>query len=249
MAPLFRYLLQLADNAVVLAHRQSEWCGHGPVLEQDIAITNLSLDLIGQARGFYQYAAEIHGQGATEDSLAYLRDAREFRNFLMLELPNGDWGMTVLRTFFFSQYQHQLYSSMSGSNDARLAAISAKALKEVDYHLKWSREWVLRLGDGTDESHHRMLQALDELWSYTGECFLPDAAETALAASGVAPDARALKAPWLATVGSVLEEATLPIPAEAFMHTGGREGRHTEHLGYILADMQYLQRAYPDSTW
>jgi ring-1,2-phenylacetyl-CoA epoxidase subunit PaaC len=249
MTPLLQYLLQLADNAVVLAQRQSEWCGHGPILEQDIAITNLSLDLIGQARGFYQYAAEIQGEGATEDSLAYLRDAREFRNFLLLELPNGDWGRTVLRTFFFSQYQHLLYSSMCGSNDARLSAISAKALKEVDYHLKWSREWVLRLGDGTDESHHRMLQALEELWAYTGECFLPDAAETALAASGVAPDAMALKAPWMAAVGSVLEDATLPVPAEVFMHTGGREGLHTEHLGYILADMQYLQRAYPDSTW
>ena len=249
MTPLTRYLLHLADNTVILAHRQSEWCGHGPILEQDIAITNLSLDLIGQARAFYQYAAECIGDGSTEDKLAFLRDAREYRNFLILELPNGDWGRTILRTFFFSQYQHILYSGLTSSGDERLAAIAAKALKEVDYHLKWSREWVVRLGDGTEESHHRMLKALEELWGYTGEFFQPDAVESDMFAAGLTPDCRLMKDHWRQAIQLVLEEATLRVPEEGFMHTGGREGRHTEHLGYILADMQYLQRAYPDSTW
>ena len=249
MTPLTRYLLQLADNAVILAHRQSEWCGHGPILEQDIAITNLSLDLIGQARACYQFAAELKGGGATEDSLAYLRDAREFRNFLIVELPNGDWGRTILRTYLFAQYQHLLYAGLSNSSDERLAAIAAKALKEVDYHLKWSREWVLRLGDGTDESHQRMEKALGELWGYTGEFFLPDEVESVLSAEGLAPDPGHMKEAWMSAVTHTLEEATLSRPEGGFEHTGGREGQHTEHLGYILADMQYLQRAYPDSTW
>jgi ring-1,2-phenylacetyl-CoA epoxidase subunit PaaC len=244
-----RYVLQLADNALVLGHRQSEWCGHGPVLEQDIAITNLSLDLIGQARSLYQYAAEQAGDGATEDSLAYLRDTREFRNFLLLELPNGDWGRTVLRTFFFSQYQQLSYAAMEKCRDLQLAAIAAKAVKEVDYHLRWSREWVIRLGDGTEESHERMLRALDGIWGYTGEFFLPDDVELDMIRQGVAPDTAALHPHWLDAVKATLDEASLAFPGETYMHSGGREGRHTEHLGYILADMQFLQRAYPGCAW
>jgi ring-1,2-phenylacetyl-CoA epoxidase subunit PaaC len=249
MSPLTRYLLQLADNALILAHRQSEWCGHGPILEQDIAITNLALDGIGQARAFYQYAAELEGGLTTEDSLAYLRDAGEFRNFLMLELPNGDWGRTVLRTFFFSQYLQLTYTTLSRCRDEMLSAVAAKALKEVDYHLKWSREWVLRLGDGTEESHRRMVKALDELWAYTGEFFLPDAVESEMIGMGIAPDPSLLKDAWSRSVRQALEDATLSLPEQGFMHVGGREGRHTEFLGHLLADMQYLQRAHPNSTW
>jgi ring-1,2-phenylacetyl-CoA epoxidase subunit PaaC len=247
-------LLHFADNVLVLGHRNSEWCGHGPILEQDIAITNISLDLIGQARNFYQYAAKLINESpggksqestATEDSLAYLRDVRDFRNCLLVEQPNGDWGQTILRQFFFSAYQYYLYQQIQELPDEHLAAIAAKALKEVTYHLRWSSEWVIRLGDGTEESHHRILKSLDELWPYTGEMFQPVDYELE---SGI--DFIKLKSDWDARVKSVLVEATLPIPAGTlFMHTGGKTGTHTEHLGYILAEMQFMQRAYPNCEW
>ena len=263
---LVNYVLHLADNTLILSQRNSEWCGHGPVLEQDIAITNISLDLIGQARSFYQYAATLinaadasspppgapggTGTGATEDSLAYLRDERAFKNCLLTELPNGDWGQTILRQFFFSAYQHLLYEQMLQSKDETLKAIAEKSLKEVTYHVRWSSEWVIRLGDGTEESHQRISKALEELWSYTGEFFMPADYETAAANDGIGVDVIALQQPWLDKVQEIVQEATLTMPeAKTYMQTGGKTGLHTEHLGYILAEMQYLQRAYPGVEW
>ena len=249
-AQLLNYTLHLADNALILGHRNSEWCGHGPVLEQDIAITNISLDLIGQARNFYQYAAQLTGNNATEDTLAYLRDAREFKNCLLAEVPNGDWAVTVLRQFFFSAYQYLLYQQLQHSGDTQLAAIAEKALKEVTYHLRWSSEWVIRLGDGTSESHLRILNAIEDLWMFTGELFKPADYEPEAAEKGFGVNVALLKNDWLQNVKTVFEEATLPMPDEnAWMQTGGKNGRHTEHLGFILADMQFLQRTYPSCEW
>ena len=257
------YTLHLADNALILAQRNAEWCGHGPILEQDIAITNISLDLLGQSRNFYQYAAtlinesknnqglktpSLEGEGVggevTEDSLAYLRTEREFKNCLLVEQPNSDWGQTILRQFFFSSYQYLLYKKLQEGRDKQIAAIAAKALKEVTYHLRWSSEWVVRLGDGTEESHQRMLKAIDELWRYTGELFVAADYEKE---SG--PDVSVLKDDWMKKVASVFEEATLPVPEKVFMQTGGKNGVHTEHLGFILTDLQYMQRTYPNATW
>lgn len=245
------YSLHLADTTLILSQRNAEWCGHGPVLEQDIAITNISLDLVGQARNFYQYAAELINQSvdksthpATEDSLAYLRTEREFKNCLLVEQPNEDWAQTILRQFFFSNYQFLLYRELQKSNDSQLAAIAEKSLKEVTYHLRWSSEWVIRLGDGTAESHQRMLQAIDELWRYTGELF--NAADYEKEA-GINPSL--FQSQWLSKVKEVFEEATLPVPEKTFMQSGGKTGTHTEHLGFILTELQYIQRAYPDSQW
>ena len=241
---LVTYSLHLADNVLIIAQRNAEWCGHGPILEQDIAITNISLDLLGQSRNFYQYAANLMSNGATEDSLAYLRTEREFKNCLLAEQPNGDWAQTILRQFFFSTYQYLLYEKLQHSTDEQLAAIAAKALKEVTYHRRWSSEWVIRLGDGTEESHQRMLHAIDELWRYTGEMFLP--ADYEIAAGF---DVALLKDEWFKKVTAVFEEATLPVPEKTFMQTGGKTGIHTEHLGFILTDLQYLQRTYPGAEW
>jgi ring-1,2-phenylacetyl-CoA epoxidase subunit PaaC len=239
---LIDYTLHLADTTLILSQRNSEWCGHGPVLEQDIAITNISLDLLGQARNFYQYAAALTGGVATEDSLAYLRKEREFKNLLLVEQTNGDWGQTILRQFLFSQFQYLLYDQLQNCKDEQLAAIAAKALKETSYHLRWSSEWVIRLGDGTAESHNRMLKAIDELWRYTGEMFVSAVYETIV-------DVSLLKNSWLEKVNYIFAEATLSIPEKVFMQLGGKEGIHTEHLGYILTELQYVQRAYPDSQW
>jgi ring-1,2-phenylacetyl-CoA epoxidase subunit PaaC len=241
---LVSYTLHLADSNLILAQRNSEWCGHGPILEQDIAITNISLDLLGQSRNFYQYAATLIGNNATEDSLAYLRTEREFKNCLLVEQPNGDWAQTILRQFFFSAYQYLLYEKLQHSNDDQLAAIAAKALKEVTYHQRWSSEWVVRLGDGTEESHQRMVAAIDELWRYTGEMFLP--ADYEIKAGF---DVSLLKDDWMKKIISVFEEATLPVPEKTFMQTGGKTGTHTEHLGFILTELQYLQRTYPGAEW
>jgi ring-1,2-phenylacetyl-CoA epoxidase subunit PaaC len=246
---LIPYLLHLADNALVLGQRNAAWCGHGPVLEQDIAITNISLDLVGQARNFYQYAAALKADGSTEDSLACLRAEREFKNCLLAEQPNGDWGQTILRQFFFSAYQHLLYQQLQSSADSQLAAIAAKALKEVTYHLRWSSEWVIRLGDGTEESRQRMLHALDELWMYTGELFEPASFETSLVQSGEGVDVAGLRDEWARKIKEVFDEAGLPVPEKTFMQRGGKDGIHTEHLGYILTDLQYLQRTYPGAEW
>lgn len=239
---LIEYILSLADTTLILAQRNAEWCGHGPILEQDIAITNISLDLIGQSRNFYQYAAVLIGGDATEDSLAYLRKEREFKNLLLVEQPNGDWGQTILRQYLFSQFQYLLFEKLQHSKDEQLAAITAKALKEIKYHVRWSSEWVIRLGDGTAESKTRMLKAIEELWKYTGEMFVPAAYEKEI-------DVTLLKDEWQQKVKIIFDEATLPLPENIFMQMGGKQGIHTEHLGYILTELQYMQRTYPNSTW
>jgi len=249
MNSLIDYTLHLADNALILGQRNSEWCGHGPVLEQDIAITNISLDLIGQARNFYQYAATLIGDNATEDSLAYLRKEREFKNALLIEQPNVDWAQTILRQFFFSQYQYLIFDQLQHSKDKQLAAIAEKSLKEITYHLRWSSEWVIRLGDGTEESHRRMQKAIDELWRYTGELFEASNYELEAMKDGFGVAVSQLKDEWMNKVKEIFSEATLSIPEKTFMQTGGKEGKHTEHLGYILTELQYMQRAYPGCEW
>ncbi len=236
------YILHLADTTLILAQRNAEWCGHGPILEQDIAITNISLDLLGQSRNFYQYAASLIGGDATEDSLAYLRKEREFKNLLLVEQPNGDWAQTILRQYLYSQFQYLLFEKLQECNDEQLAAIAAKSIKETAYHVRWSSEWVIRLGDGTEESHQRMLKAIDELWRYTGEMFMPAVYETIV-------DVSLLKNEWLQKAADIFTEATLPVPEKVFMQAGGKQGKHTEHLGYILTELQYIQRAYPNSHW
>ncbi|MDB5211762.1 MAG: paaC [Sediminibacterium sp.] len=246
---LLDYTLHLADNALIIGHRNSEWCGHGPVLEQDIAISNIALDCIGQARNFYQYAAQLSVNDTSEDSLAYLRYTIEFKNCLLVELPNGDWGQTILRQFYFSTYQYFLYQQLQNSSDQQLAAIAEKALKEVTYHLRWSSEWVIRLGDGTEESKQRMEHAVDELWSYTGELVQAASYELLAVSEGYGVDLSTIKTKWEEKVRTVFEEATLTLPGNAWMQSGGKEGRHTEHLGFVLAEMQFLQRAYPGAEW
>ena len=241
---LFYYTLHLADTSLIMGHRLSEWTGLGPMLEQDIAISNIALDLIGQSRNFYQYAASMQDNSVTEDSLAYLRDAGEFKNLLITELPNGDWANTILKLFFVSSWQLYVYQALEKSSDKQLAAIAEKSLKEVTYHNRWSSEWVIRLGDGTEESHKRMNNALEILWPYSGEMFEPVKYESALFQDKVGVDVSLLKNNWLQRIKSVFEEATLVYPTEnIWMHTGGKTGIHTEHLGYLLAEMQFLQRA------
>jgi ring-1,2-phenylacetyl-CoA epoxidase subunit PaaC len=240
------YILHLADSALIMGHRNSEWCGHGPILEQDIALTNIALDYVGQARNLYQYAADVINEkdsnaNATEDSLAYMRDGWDFKNILLVELPNGDWAQTILKQFFFSIYQYYLFQELKNSDDERLSAVAEKSLKEVTYHVKWSSEWVIRLGDGTEESKQRLQKALDELWSYTGEMFIPAEYETV--------DLNLIKDAWFTKVQAIFEEATIEIPKSTWSQQGGKTGIHSEHLGYILAEMQVLQRAYPGNTW
>ena len=247
---LTNYILHLADNSLIMGHRLSEWTGHGPVLEQDIAISNIALDLIGQSRNFYQYAALLKNDGSTEDTLAYLRDANEFRNIILVEQPRGDWAWSVLKVFFFSAYQYYLYNQLLHLEDRQLAAIAEKSLKEVTYHLRWSSEWVVRLGDGTEESRRRMNTALDGLWPYTNEMFQPTEWEMAAASSGTAVDVRTIQNDWNEKVRSVLAEATLKVPAmidDTAMP--GKRGEHTEHLTEVLTDLQYLQRTYPGCEW
>ena len=256
------FVLHLADNALILAQQNTKWCGHGPVLEQDIALTNISLDLLGQARNFYQYAASLINNSSdkkpgfvpeTEDSLAYLRNEREFKNCLLVEQPNGNWGQTILRQFLFSHCQYLLYKHLQFSKDETIAAIAVKALKEITYHIRWSGEWVIRLGDGTIESSQKMADALTLLWPFTGEFFIPEDYESETI---IGIDLHALKDQWLKKVSGVLKEATLWTKAlneagqeKTFMQNGGKKGIHSEYMGYILAELQYLQRAYPGSTW
>lgn len=243
------YILHHADNNLILAQRNSEWCGHGPILEQDIAITNISLDLLGQSRNFYQYAAQLMADGSTEDSLAYLRKEREFKNCLLVEQPNGDWGQTILRQFVYSVWQYLLYEKMQHSKDSQLAAIATKSLKEVTYHVQWSSEWVTRLGDGAEESHQRMIKAVEAIWPYTGELFQAAGYELLATSEGTAVDVSLLKDAWFKKVTEVFAEATLDVPQNVFMQSGGKEGIHSEHLGYILTELQYMQRAYPGMEW
>jgi ring-1,2-phenylacetyl-CoA epoxidase subunit PaaC len=246
---LLLYTLHLADNALVLGHRNSEWTGHGPILEQDIAISNIALDLIGQARNLYQYAAELTGGGSTEDSLAYLRDSRAFKNCLLVEQPNGDWACTIARQFFFSTYQYYLYKHLVQSVNTTLAAIAEKSIKEVAYHLRWSSEWMIRLGDGTAESKTRMQKAVDLLWPYTGELTTAADYEIVLVETGISVNPDSLKIMFNEKVQSVLREASLNIQPDSWMHSGGKQGIHSEQLGYLLAEMQFLQRAYPHAEW
>jgi ring-1,2-phenylacetyl-CoA epoxidase subunit PaaC len=245
MSQTINQTLQLADTCLILGQRNSEWCAHGPILEQDIAITNITLDLIGQARNFYQYAATLisknENKNITEDTLAYLRTEREFKNFLICELPNGDWANTVLRQFFFSCFQLLLFEELEKNSDTQLAAIATKSIKEIKYHIKWSSEWVIRLGDGTEESNNRINNAVQQLWPYTGEFFMPADYEIISVSS--------LKEKWLQSIKDVFDEATLTIPQNIFMQSGGKDGVHTEHLGYVLSELQYLQRVYPGAEW
>ena len=247
--PLFQYTLRLADNALVLGHRLSEWVGHAPVIEEDLAFGNMGLDLIGQARSLYTYAGEIEGEGRDEDKLAYLRDAGGYRNILLVEQPNGDFAVTMVRQLLYAAFAYPHFEALTRSKDATLAAIAAKAAKEMAYHLRHSAEWTIRLGDGTDESQARAQAAFEELWPYTAEMFEVDQVERALIEAGVAVDPASLRATWDKTIDDVLDEATLTRPQDGFMQSGGRVGRHSEHLGFILAELQFLQRAYPGATW
>lgn len=247
--PLFQYTLRLADNALVLGHRLSEWVGHAAVIEEDLAFGNMGLDLIGEARALYTYAGEVEGKGRDEDALAYLRDANDYRNILLVEQPNGDFAVTMVRQLLYAAFAYPYFEALTRSEDATLAAIAAKAVKEMAYHLRHSSEWVIRMGDGTDESHARAQAALEELWPYVGEMFEVDQVERALIEAGVAVDPVSLRATWDKTIDDVLAEATLTRPQDGYMQSGGRVGRHSEHLGYILAELQFLQRAYPGATW
>ena len=246
---LVELLQRLGDTTLILGHRVSEWCGHAPALEEDIALANVALDLIGQTQMWLGLAAEVEGKGRTADDLAYLRDAWDFRNLLLVERPNGDFGHTLMRQFLFDAWHLELLEALRRSSDPRIAEIAAKAAKEVAYHLERSSDLVVRLGDGSAESHRRMQAALDAFWPYVGEMFLGDAKDATVAAAGIAPEPASLRPAWDATVGEVLALATLDVPKSSFSHKGGRQGIHTEHLGYILADMQFLQRAYPGSSW
>ena len=248
-AALFAYVVGLADDALVLGHRLSQWSGRAPMLEEDIALSNLALDLIGQARLFYTYAGAIEGKGRDEDQLAYLRDEHAYRNVLLVEQPNGDFATTIVRQLLYAAFMHPYYQALVASGDQRLGEIAAKAVKEMAYHVRHSAEWVIRLGDGTEESHARAAAALDELWMYTGELFEMDEGERALLAAGIAVDRDAIRPLWEGTLRTVLAEATLSRPADRWMQTGGRAGRHGEHLGPMLAEMQVLNRAHPDVTW
>jgi ring-1,2-phenylacetyl-CoA epoxidase subunit PaaC len=248
-APLSAYVLGLADDALVLGHRLSEWSGRAPMLEEDIALSNLALDLIGQARLFYACAGEVEGKGRDEDALAYLRDEREFRNLLLVEQPNGDFAATMVRQFLYAAFKHPFYDALQGSRDRRLADIAGKAVKEMAYHVRHAGEWVIRLGDGTEESHRRAAAALDDLWMFTGEMFAMEEGVEALARAGIAVDPARVRPAWDAAVDRVLGEATLERPADRWMQNGGRRGRHTEHLGHLLAEMQVLARAHPGVAW
>lgn len=262
-AGVFIYALHLADNALIIGQRNSEWTGHGPVLEQDIAITNIALDYLGQARNFYQYAATLYNsfndeeksavdkyiprlwkefsRELQEDDLAFLRDEHQYLNLLITELPIGDWAFSVLRQFFFSAFQFYHYQKLQQSSDAQLAAIAEKSIKETAYHLRWSGEWVIRLGDGTDESAQRIKKALEGLWMFTGELFITASYEEI--------DVASLKDAWLQKVQVVFEEALVELHKNGWAQSGGKEGRHTEHMGFLLAEMQYLQRSYPNAIW
>ena len=249
---LFEYLLRLGDDRLVLGHRVSEWCGHGPILEEDIATSNVALDLLGQATMFLRLAGEVEGKGRDEDALAYFREVVEFRNCHLVELPKGDFAFTTARQFLFDVHAVVLLDALSRSTHAELAAIAAKALKEAKYHVRHSAEWMVKLGDGTDESHRRLQTAVDDLWRFTAEMFATDAVDRAMFELGIAPDLAELRVQWEALVRDVAERATLTLPHDtprAAHVRGGRTGAHTEHLGHILAEMQIIARSHPGATW
>lgn len=243
------YILGIADNALILGQRLSELCGHGPSLETDIATTNIALDLLGQTRSYYQYAAELQGGEATEDTLAFLRKEREYKNVLLVEQPNTDFGYVMARQYMFDVFHLLLLEQLQNSNDEVLAAIAKKSIKEVSYHKRFSGDWIKRLGDGTEESHHRIQEAFDNLWTFTNELFLMTADDTAMVEAGVGVDVAALKAAWTQEITALLTEATLTVPDLKYFLKGGKEGIHSEHMGFILTEMQYMQRTYPNMTW
>ena len=247
--PLVLYALRRADDALILGHRLSEWCGQAPALEEDMALANMGLDLLGQARELYSYAAKVEGQGNDEDKFAYLRDIRQYRNLLLLEQPNGDFAHTMVRQFFYAAFADLYWRAMMKSGDATLAATAAKSEKESAYHLRHSSEWIVRLGDGTEESHRRAQTAIDDLWAFTGEMFHIDESERALIDSGIAVDPVTQRPQWLKTVSDIVSEATLVLPRSDWMQQGGRSGRHSEHLGHLLSELQSMPRTFPGVTW
>jgi ring-1,2-phenylacetyl-CoA epoxidase subunit PaaC len=246
---LFRYLLRLGDTALILGQRLGEWVGHAPALEEDLGFGNLALDLVGQARLLLSYAGEVEGRGRDEDALAFLRDAPEFANLSLAEQPNGDFGRSIVRQWLIDAWQLEIYDALQTSKDSRLAGIAAKALKETRYHYRFSSGWLVRLGDGTEESHRRVQESVDALWRFTGELFTADDVEERLAASGIAPKLDTLAPRWSARVSEALQEATLTRPAPVPFPWHGKRGVHTEHLGHMLGEMQYLQRTYPGAQW
>lgn len=246
---LFEYCLRIGDNSLVLGHRVSEWCGHGPILEEDIALTNIALDLVGQSRTLLTYAGDIEGKGRTEDDLAYLRQVVDYRNCLLAEQENGDFARTIVRQFLFDSYNALFLEELQNSADETLAAYATKSLKEAAYHVRHSSEWIIRLGDGTAESKKRTQAALDELWMYSGELFEMDETEKTLQKANIAPDSKAIYEKWTANVSKILEMATLQLPETGWMQSGGRTGKHSELLGYVLAELQYVQRSYPNCEW
>jgi ring-1,2-phenylacetyl-CoA epoxidase subunit PaaC len=248
-ANIVQYLLRLGDDRLVLGHRLSEWCGHGPILEEDIALTNMALDLIGGATLLLGLAGEMEGGARTADALAYLRDGVDYRNILMAELPNGDFGVTIVRQFLFSVFSLLQMEALQTSRNETLAGVAAKTVKEAIYHVRHTGQWVVTLGDGTEESHRRVQDAVNELWRYTGEMFAADDVDRAVAEAGVGVDPRTLEAAWRARVDEVFSRAGLAIPDVSFMQRGGRDGRHTEHLGHMLSEMQIVARSHPGATW
>jgi ring-1,2-phenylacetyl-CoA epoxidase subunit PaaC len=246
---IFEYALRIGDTGLVLSQRLGEWCGHGPILEEDIALTNIALDLIGQARNFLTYAAEVENAGRDEDKLAFFRDTREYRNTLLAELPNGDFAQTILRQFFISNFQYYFFEGLKNSSDKMFSALAEKSLKETSYHLRHCSQWVIRLGDGTEESHFRLSNALDELWRYTGDLFSMNATDEYLIEKGIATDLRKVKDSWIKKTSEIFSAARIEVPADMFMITGGIEGKHTEYLGHMLAEMQVLPRSFPGVEW
>jgi ring-1,2-phenylacetyl-CoA epoxidase subunit PaaC len=248
MSSLFTYTLRIADSSLVLGQRMSEWCSNGPTLEEDIAMSNISLDMFGQANGFYQYAAQLNGLKSA-DELAFRRNEREFFNHQLVEQENGNFGNTIVRNFLHDVFNYLFYTELSKSKDETLSALASKSLKEVKYHLRHSSNWLVRLGDGTEESNTKAQVALEELWMYTGELFEMDDLDNELVNLGIAVDNSALKSEWERMVNNTLAKAKLTRPEDAYMATGGKKGLHTEYLGFILSEMQFLQRAYPDAKW
>lgn len=246
---IYNYLLMLGDNAMILGHRLSELCGHGPNLETDIALTNISLDLFGQVRNYFQYAAELKGEETSEDSIAFLRKEREYKNTLLVEQPNTDFAYVIARQFYFDAYHIALLEELQNSNDETIAAIARKSIKEVRYHLRFSSQWVKRLSDGTEESHTRMQTAITELWAYVNELFDESPTEKEMKSFGIGADLEVVKANAMTTIRETLAEATIIQSEEPSVQSGGKKGIHSEHLGYILSDLQYMQRAYPNMEW
>lgn len=249
MNKLYNYILSIADNSLILGQRMGELCGHGPSLETDIACTNIALDLLGQVRSYYQYAAKIAGDDRTEDDIAMLRTEREYVNVLLTEQPNTDFAYTMARHFLFDVYHLMFLEKLSKSKDLTLSAIAEKAIKEVRYHERFSSDWVKRLGDGTEESNKRMQAAIDDLWPYTEELFHQTEVEKEMAVEGIGVDNSQLKEAYYQKVSDILEEATLKVPESKYFHSGGKKGIHTEHMGFILAELQYMQRTYPGVEW